>query len=178
MKNIISWIEANKSWVFSGIGITILGILFKSKDKLFAIVKKIYKRIKFHFNNNHKNNYKTVPIKDNSTFISENPYDGCTIPCDSVFEKEWTIKNSGNEIWENRYIKCVEYPGKSFYPEKNMVKIKKVYPGETVTLKVRYFAKAEGDYVSRWKMCDKDENYFFPDKRIGLGVNIHVRNKD
>ena len=49
-----------------------------------------------------------------------------------------------------------------------------VPPGEIYTLKVRYYALEVGDYRSRWKMYNSNGDLAFPNKEIGLGVNIHV----
>ena len=171
MKGIFEWILNNKEWLFSGLGITIAGLIYRKRERYLAAVKFYIKRIVTGLKI-HKEKEKI----DNSIFVSEEPLDGITIPCNHVFEKKWIVRNSGNTVWKNRYLKCIEYPGKSFCPEKDMIKIKTVYPGETVALKVRYYANVEGDYRSRWKMCDKDGNIIYPEKSIGVGVNIHVRN--
>lgn len=174
MKQLPLWLWENKECLFPGIGsslvMLVIGEIIHHKS---AILKSIKWNLKYFF---RKRKTATSP-KDDSKFISENPLDGITIPCGTMFEKTWKVQNVGTVVWKNRFLKCVEYAGASFYPENDMVKIPKTYPGETVELKVRYFAVVEGDYRSRWKMCDKNGNIFYPEKSIGVGVNIHVRKK-
>ena len=113
--------------------------------------------------------------KDDSVFISEYPSDGITIPVGKMFKKSWTVKNAGNTIWKNRTLRCVEYVNDCFFPVETVIKIPKTYPGEIITLKVEYKALVEGDYHSKWKMFDQDNNLIYPEKSVGLGVNILVR---
>lgn len=142
--------------------------------KLIPIAKKKIKAARLKRNNSIS---QETPIKDDSVFISEYPSDGVTIPVGKIFQKSWTIKNAGNTIWEGRILRCVEYVNDSFYPVKTTIKIPTTLPGEIITLKVEYYTKVEGDYHSKWKMYDKSNNLIYPEKSIGLGVNIHVRNK-
>ena len=173
-----NWIVENKQWVFSGIGVFVIGLFFSKNKHMLAFAKRIILFI--------PNQFKSIIIKkqkqnsnyDDSLFISESPSDGVTIPVGKVFKKSWTVKNNGNIIWEKRTLRCVEYVNDCFYPVSNPIKIPKTLPGQIVTLRVEYYAKVVGDYHSKWKMFDKNNNIIYPNKPIGLGVNISVRKNE
>lgn len=105
MKGIFEWILNNKEWLFSGLGITIAGLIYRKRERYLSAVKFYIKRIVTGLKI-HKEKEKI----DNSIFVSEEPLDGITIPCNHVFEKKWIVRNSGNTVWKNRYLKCIEYP--------------------------------------------------------------------
>lgn len=156
-----TWIIQNKEWIFSGIGISLIGIISN-------IIKKKHK-------NNRNPSNSNDDIIDDSKFISEDPPDGIVIPVGEKFIKTWTIKNNGRTIWKNRVLRCTEYPKNCFFPVKEKIKIPKTHPGEIITLKVEYYVAVEGDYSSKWKMFDENNNKIYPNKSIGLGVNIMAR---
>lgn len=104
MKGIFEWILNNKEWLFSGLGITIAGLIYRKRERYLSAVKFYIKRIVTGLKI-HKEKEKI----DNSIFVSEEPLDGTTIPCNHVFEKKWIVRNSGNTVWKNRYLKCIEY---------------------------------------------------------------------
>ena len=170
------WLMDNASWLFSGLGIFIIGLIISTKDKLLPAIKKaissvfkIVKRNKKVYNDCKNESF------DDSVFVSESPYDGVTIPVGKIFHKSWTIKNNGNVIWENRTLRCVEYVDNYFFPMEDTINIPKTMPNQTVTLKVRYKVLAQGDYHSKWKMFDENNNIVYPNKNIGIGVNISAR---
>lgn len=144
-------------WIFSGIGVVII-------SGMIGIFKK---------KNKKQENCDVLEVRDDSIFISENPPDGVSILVGTSFEKSWTIKNNGNIIWSGRYLECVEDVPEFFYPQKRRVNIPKLNPGEKFTLKVKYFAKVEGNYFSQWKMFDENGRMIFPKKK-GLGVYVRV----
>lgn len=118
----------------------------------------------------------TVESYDMKSLLSQNILQMVLLfPLGGIFEKSWTVRNEGNIVWKNRYLKCVEYAEGSFFPIEKKIKIPRVYPGDEITFTVKYIAKVEGDYRSRWKMCDKQGRYIYPQKKIGVGLNIHVR---
>lgn len=138
-------------WTFSGIGVVILTWLIHMISKL------IHKR-------KNKDSEKIKEYFDDSKFISEYPPDGINILVGNTIIKSWIIQNNGNIIWKNRCLKCInDVPG-FFYPEKRMVKIPELKPGEQFTLKVKYFAKEEGEYFSQWKIFDEFDEMIFPQK--------------
>lgn len=170
------WLIENKSWLFSGAGVFVLGLIFSTNKKILPKIKKGLSLIsnKVKRNKKRSNNSQTESF-DDSVFVSESPYDGVTVPVGKIFNKSWTIMNNGNMIWENRTLRCVEYVDNYFFPVDLTIDIPKTLPKETVTLKVKYKVLAQGDYHSKWKMFDKDNNLVYPDKKIGLGVNISAR---
>lgn len=147
-------------WIFSGIGVVILTWLIHMISKL------IHKY-------NNKDHEKNKEYFDDSKFISEYPPDGINILVGNTIIKRWTIQNNGDIIWKNRYLKCINDVPNFFYPEKRIVKIPELKPGEQFTLKVKYFAKEEGEYFSQWKMFNEFDEMIFPKKR-GLGVFVRV----
>ena len=169
------WLIENIPWIFSGVGVFALGLIISMNKKIIPKIKKgvlfVFEKLKFKNKSTNCND----TYYDDSIFISERPYDGVTIPVGKIFEKSWTIMNNGNMIWENRTLRCVEYVDSYFYPINRIIDIPKTLPKQTVTLKVRYKVLAQGDYHSKWKMYDKNNNLVYPDKNIGLGVNISAR---
>ena len=157
--------------IISVLTFLILSVLLIIKLKHF--VKNLIETIKKLIHNN--NPQRDGEIKDDSVFISEYPSDGITIPVGKIFKKSWTVKNAGNTIWEKRTLRCVEYVNDHFFPVKPAIKIPKTLPNQIITLKVEYYVLAEGDYHSKWKMYDKNNNIIYPEKNIGLGVNILAR---
>lgn len=135
--NIFKWICDNKEWLFSGLGITIIGLAVAFSKKITITFKRLYKKIKITLH-------------------------------DIKFKKSWTIKNNGNEIWKGRTLRCVEYAGDCFYPVKDTIKIPTTLPGQIITLTVEYNVTQLGNYRSKWKMYDKDNNLIYPQKSIGL----------
>lgn len=145
-------------WIFSGIGVVFLTWV------VTRISKQIHKK---------QENEKPEEYFDDSKFISEYPPDGINILVGTDFEKSWTIQNNGNIIWKNRWLKCINDVPNMFYPEKRKVKIPELKPGERFTLKVKYYAKVEGEYFSQWKIFNDNNEMMFPKKR-GLGVFVRV----
>lgn len=159
----IDWIKHNKEWLFSGLGISAISTMIIAFKHLY------------HKSQKKEQHSEATLLHDNSSFVSENPPDGITIPVGKVFNKSWTIKNSGDIVWENRVLRCTEYVSKCFYPVKMEIPIPKTYPNQIITIHVKYYVYVEGDYSSKWKMYDKNNNLLYPQKRIGLGVNIKAR---
>lgn len=154
-------------WIFSGIGVLLITSLI---TLLKRIKDKRYKQKKDDERSQITN------LMDASEFISENPPDGINIKSGTVFEKQWTIRNSGEVVWVDRYLKCISYVPNYFYPEKVLIKMPVVRPGQKYTLKVKYYANLEGEYLSEWKMVDKNEKLLFPNL-MPLGVFVRVLRK-
>lgn len=174
MKIVMDWLNENKDWFFSGAGVTILLYFFFNKA-IYKTIKNVWQRIansiKWHFRKRHMKDRD----HDDSMFVSESPADGITKKVGEVLVKSWTIMNNGNVIWKNRTLQCVEYVDGLFYPEKMILKIPTTYPGQKRTFTVKYVLKGTGDFHSKWKMYDENNQLIYPNKRLGLGVNISVR---
>lgn len=170
----IDFLNNNKEWIFSGIGVLVISTLFANKKKIGSFLvklKRYFKYLRLKLFSDKENE----PF-DDSTFVSEYPSDGICIPVGKIFTKSWTIKNSGNTIWENRTLRCTEFVNDYFHPVDPTIKIPTTLPGQIITLKVKYYVTAEGCYSSKWKMFDDNDNLIYPNKTIGLGVNITAKN--
>lgn len=176
----LEYIAENKEWIFSGIGVTILitiwGIAKKRSAEISFFLKKLKRKLK-NLRRKTKNALISPDKIDLSEFVSEYPPDGDTVQVGTSFQKEWTIRNAGNVTWKGRYMHCVQCMNKSFFPKQMTVKMPTVEPNETYTLKATYFAAEEGDFRSRWKMYNADGSLSFPEKELGLGLNVSVTSK-
>ena len=151
------WIILNKNitWIFSGIGSTLVGI---HRDK-------------------HSKNIATAYVTNDKTeYISEEPSDGVSIKVGEKLKKKWTIRNAGTTVWRNRYMKAEPLP-RHLHASSECVKIPIIRPGETYTLQITYNADYEGVYHSYWKMYDESNNLVFPNLE-GLGVTIIVKKRN
>ena len=160
----IRWINENKEWLFSGVGIVFISFVISQRKRIkqlrfSRLIGKLFPR-KRHVNNGI----------DNSCFISEKPADGTKCFVRESFDKEWTIRNCGQVTWRNRYMKCDPLPN-HLTVNKEKIRMPIVYPGQEYTLKVSFIADFEGQYYSYWKMYDENNNLTFPQLQ-GLGVTI------
>lgn len=92
------------------------------------------------------------------------------------FVKFWLIKNVGTCTWEPTY-KLVFTEGERFEGIYRMSILRKIEPGQTITLMVRFKAPAKtGDYTGYFKLQDKDGNSFGigSDFQQPLSVSIKV----
>lgn len=123
---------------------------------------------------------------DASGFIGETIPDGSIFATGSTFEKSWTIQNVGNQIWVNRYLKCVDLPCSTVLPEglsiqdyqliphQYRIALPTVYPHEQITIKVTFTVpNISGRYISYWKMVNDADELCFP-QGIGLSTMILV----
>ena len=111
---------------------------------------------------------------DSSKFISENPKEGIYFKKHANITKTWIIKNSGNKVWENRYMKEI-MGGDIFKPNATKISIPKTLPNEEFVFIVEYSCLSDGDYYSLWKMFDSNDKPCFPNEYIGLWVNAYIR---
>jgi transcriptional regulator with XRE-family HTH domain len=114
---------------------------------------------------------------DASTFVSESPPDGSTIPCGSAFTKTWTIRNSGSIPWHGRRLRRIgPTTGPWTLTSERFAPIPDTEPGETTTLSVQVRTpQMETAAVAQWKMVDEDDLLYFPTTySVGLGLFILV----
>ncbi len=169
MGKIIAWIFENKSWIFSGAGVVIISFLVHFAGKIqYVSIKHRLKYLLCHQNPEHS--------QDSSTYVSEYLPDGSRCFVGESFEKRWTIRNNGQIIWKNRYMKCDPLPD-FLHVSREIVKIPMIYPNQEYTLKVKYRVGCEGTYKSYWKMYGKDNKLSFP-HLVGLGITIYAVNKN
>jgi transcriptional regulator with XRE-family HTH domain len=112
---------------------------------------------------------------DQSTFVSEAPPDGSSVPCGATFTKTWTIRNSGSVPWHGRRLRRVgPTTGPWTLTSARFTPIPDTEPGETVSVSVQLKApQMETAAVAQWKMVDKDELLYFPD-RYSVGLALYV----
>jgi transcriptional regulator with XRE-family HTH domain len=117
---------------------------------------------------------------DESTFVSETPPDGSTVPCGATFTKTWKIRNSGSVPWHGRRLRRVgPTTGPWTLTSARFTPIPDTEPGETVSISVQLKApQMETAAVAQWKMVDKDELLYFPDRySVGLALYVLVRHE-
>lgn len=103
--------------------------------------------------------------------------DGVEVPPNHGFMKSWRLYNSGCVPWVGRQLVRVgPATGFGLVRSAPAIPIADTQPGETVDIAVRVKAPViETSHCEpRWKMADKDGNYFFPDKSYGIGMIIRV----
>lgn len=112
---------------------------------------------------------------DAATFVSETPPDGSTVPCGVTFTKTWTIRNSGSVPWHGRRLRRVgPTTGPWTLTSERFTPIPDTEPGETVSISVQlHTPQMETAAVAQWKMVDKDELLYFPD-RYSVGLALYV----
>jgi transcriptional regulator with XRE-family HTH domain len=112
---------------------------------------------------------------DAATFVSEAPPDGSSVPCGATFTKTWTIRNSGSVPWHGRRLRRVgPTTGPWTLTSERLTPIPNTAPGETVSISVQLKApQMETAAVAQWKMVDKDELLYFPD-RYSVGLALYV----
>lgn len=129
-----------------------------------------------------------IEQQDSSGFIDEIVPDGMMINAGVPFTKTWTIQNTGETVWQNRYLMCMDdmpvvqnnYPDNqsitdhTLIPKSYLIPIPVTKPNEFATLSVDYVApKLAGRYISYWKMVDEQGRVCFSNG-IGLSVSILV----
>jgi transcriptional regulator with XRE-family HTH domain len=112
---------------------------------------------------------------DEATFVSETPPDGSSVPCGATFTKTWTIRNSGSVPWHGRRLRRVgPTTGPWTLTSVRVTPIPDTEPGKTVSISVQLKApQMETAAVAQWKMVDKDELLYFPD-RYSVGLALYV----
>jgi transcriptional regulator with XRE-family HTH domain len=114
---------------------------------------------------------------DASTFVSEAPPDGTSIPCGTVFTKSWTIRNSGSVPWHDRRLRRIgPTVGPWTLASERFTPIPDTDPGEAVSISVQIKTPhMETAAVAQWKMVDADDLLYFPDRySVGLGLYVLV----
>jgi transcriptional regulator with XRE-family HTH domain len=112
---------------------------------------------------------------DEARFVSETPPDGSSVPCGATFTKTWTIRNSGSVPWHGRRLRRVgPTTGPWTLTSARFTPIPDTEPGETVSISVPlHTPQMETAAVAQWKMVDKDELLYFPD-RYSVGLALYV----
>lgn len=115
---------------------------------------------------------------DHSSFVRDVTYpDNSLVSVNQQFEKIWEIQNTGNVVWNDRHLQCmdeeiismvrgIEIPISKFIivPAETRIPIGVTKPGETVQISVAFCAPAfPCTTVSYWKIVDNKGDQCFPD---------------
>jgi len=103
--------------------------------------------------------------KDSTSFIRDVTIpDGTSIPVDTTFVKTWRVKNTGQLVWKDRYLKRTTPKSDLVCSSPAMVPIPETGPGETVDISVTFTTPhLPGSCRTDWKSSDKNGNLHFPD---------------
>lgn len=103
--------------------------------------------------------------KDSTSFIRDVTIpDGTSIPVDTTFVKTWRVKNTGQLVWKDRYLKRTTPKSDLVCSSPAMVPIPETAPGETVDISVTFTTPhLPGSCRTDWKSSDKNGNLHFPD---------------
>lgn len=112
---------------------------------------------------------------DQSRFVSETPPDGSTVPCGTTFTKTWVVRNSGSVSWQGRRLRRIgPTTGPWTLTSARFTPIPDTEPGQTVSISVQlHTPQMETAAVAQWKMVDKDDLLYFPD-RYSVGLALYV----
>ncbi len=108
--------------------------------------------------NIEKNNYKV---------LEEIPPIPATVVAGKLYSHVWHIQNTGEEIWKDFYLECINM--ESFHYAKSELRImlkERIMPGEKITVKVEFVTPpVEGVYRLIWRFMKKDGIPAFPKGR-------------
>ncbi len=89
------------------------------------------------------------------------------------FKQLWTIKNTGEATWRDRYIECADQGNTGIRAINKTVSLPTVRPGEEKTITVQFDSRGfEGEFESCWRMKDKDGNTCFPGRELKVAASI------
>ena len=110
-------------------------------------------------------NANVVTEEDNTLFIKDVTIpDGTSIPVNTTFVKTWRVKNVGNVVWKDRYLKRMTPLSNLICSSPAMVPIPETYPGETIDISVTFKTPhLPGSCRTDWKTSDYRGNLYFPD---------------
>lgn len=90
--------------------------------------------------------------------------DGTSIAVNTSFVKTWRVKNIGNVVWKDRYLKRMTPPSSLICSSPAMVPIPETRPGETIDISVTFKTPhLPGSCRTDWKTSDDRGNLYFPD---------------
>lgn len=162
-----SKLTQNKSVKFQGHKKRWLPLIFVLSVLLMGMTMLIANN--FHQDNDIDTIKDTVKIvadqEDNTVFIKDVTIpDGSSVPVNTTFEKIWRVKNNGNVVWTDRYLKRMTLPSNLLCSSPAMVPIPETLPGETVDISVTFTSPhLPGSCRTDWKAADQHGNLYFPD---------------
>lgn len=106
-----------------------------------------------------------VDPEDKTLFIKDVTIpDGTSIPVNTTFVKTWRVKNDGNVVWKNRYLKRMTPHSELICSSPAMVPIPETKPGEIIDISVTFKTPhLPGSCRTDWKTSDDRGNLYFPD---------------
>jgi len=108
----------------------------------------------------------TVAVpEDRTEFIKDVTIpDGTAIPVNTEFVKTWRVRNVGNVVWKDRYLKRITPASDLLCSSPAMVPIPETAPGEIVDISVTFVTPhLPGSCRTDWKTADDRGNLYFPD---------------
>lgn len=120
-----------------------------------------------------------ISVQNDSTqFIKDVTIpDGTSIPINTTYVKTWRVKNTGDVVWKDRYLKRVTPHSKLLCSSPTMIPIPETAPGETVDISVTFVTPhIPGSCRTDWKSADRKGNFHFPEKH-GLYSIVTVTEK-
>lgn len=121
----------------------------------------------------------TSIVDDTCLFITDNNLpDGTILSIGQKVIKSWRVKNTGNVIWKNRFLKMIgESRGAGRIHSPALIPIKNTYPGEEIDIEVELrMPPYPSSVYAEFKMVDASGNYIFPNRK-GLYIHFDVVEK-
>jgi len=145
-------LKSDKVLIYSGVGIVLVGLAVVTANLV------------------HRPNLlpveTNVVVEDDKTlFIKDVTIpDGTSIPVNTTFVKTWRVKNIGNVVWKDRYLKRITPLSTHICSSPAMVPIPETKPGETIDISVTFKTPhLPGSCHTDWKTSDDRGNLYFPD---------------
>lgn len=159
------YLKGNMALIILGAGVFLIGLIF-----LAAIVFQQQDR---PFVETHV----AVP-EDKTLFIKDVTIpDGTAIPVNTTFEKTWRVKNIGNVVWKDRYLKRMTPASNLICSSPAMVPIPETQPGETIDITVTFRTPhLPGSCRTDWKTSDDRGNLYFPEMHGLFSIVTVVEN--
>lgn len=114
---------------------------------------------------------------DASAFVGDTIPHGTLMTPSQVFEKVWTIRNSGTVPWSGRRLERQgPLTGPGLITSERYAAVPTAKPGETVQITAQLKAPSyDCTSIAYWKMVDADGALCFPDAyQLGLDVLVRV----
>lgn len=109
---------------------------------------------------------KVIP-GENYTVLEEIPKIPVTIIAGNLYAHTWIIQNTGETIWNEYYLECINGDNFSYAKKELCIPFKtRVMPGEKISVKIEFATPpVEGVYSMVWQIMRKDGTPAFPKSR-------------
>lgn len=145
-------LRSNIGFIFFGAGLLLIGIIFLAINVLKPQASSPVET--------------NVVVQDDKTLFIEDVTipDGTPILVNTTFEKTWRVKNIGNVVWRDRYLRRMTPLSELICSSPAMVPIPETHPGETIDISVTFKTPhLPGSCRTDWKTSDERGNLYFPD---------------